>query len=32
MELRPLDAVLIDRELVSQGKDFQLHGVTRLEP
>jgi hypothetical protein len=32
MELRPLDTVLIDRELVSQSEDFQLHGVTRLEP
>ena len=29
---RAFNAILIDRELVSQGKDFQLHGVTRSEP
>jgi len=26
-----LDAMMIDGELMPQGEDFKLHGVTRLE-
>jgi hypothetical protein len=32
LELGALDAVLVDGQLMPQGENFELHGVTRLEP
>ena len=32
LELRPLDALLVDSKLVPQSEDLELHSMTRLEP